>query len=238
MMNLLPLQKILQYFFNEPSLLEAALVHSSLIHQKVKEVEVPPEMPERSFDRLEFLGDRVLNLLVAELLYRHFPQESEGDLAKRFSALVCYETCADVAISIRLPGFLYVAVGTSFKDLRILCDALEAVLGAMYLDGGLAPCREFVKAHWIKRLQQEVPPKESKTYLQECTQALGKPIPVYELREKSGSEHEPHYIVAVLVEGFPPVLGHGSSKKTAEKDAAGKFVKQFGEKLTPKTPDL
>lgn len=216
MKNFLNIQSKLDYSFKDIELLKAALRHSSLIKKDSRTFG-----SERSFDRLEFLGDRVLNLLVAELLYRHFIFESEGDLAHRYTALVCYETCAEVAKDISLDYFLEVAVGTTFDDLRILGDALEAILGAIYLDGGFQPCRRFVELHWKERvLKPSVPPQDPKSTLQEFAQSQGKDLPEYSVVDKSGSEHNPIYTVSVFVEGYPLVKGIGHSKKIAEKNAA------------------
>lgn len=220
------LENVLQYTFIDRKLLEEALIHSSLIHNTYTTNH--SEESKRSFDRLEFLGDRVLNLLIAEFLYQCFPEESEGDLAKRFTALVCFKTCAEVANEIHLSHFLKVAQGTTFNDLRILCDAIEAIIGAMYLDGGLIPCQRFIQKYWKHKIINSIhPPQDPKSLLQELVQASGKPLPIYEVVEKTGSEHAPIYTVSVQVEGYDLLLGNGNSKKTAEKEAAAKFLKTY-----------
>lgn len=216
MRNLREFQQNLGYRFRTPRLLEEALRHSSMIHKDSSLC-----VSERSFDRLEFLGDRVLNLLIAEILYKQFEAESEGDLAHRYTALVCYETCSEIAYEIGIDRFLEVASGTTFTDLRILCDALEAVLGAMYLDGGEAPCRQFVEQHWKEKILRPVrPPEDAKSALQELAQAEGKDLPLYTIESKSGSEHAPTFTVSVRVKGYPTTHGVGQSKKAAEKAAA------------------
>ena len=214
-------QESLGYFFGDKHLLQGALRHSSF-PTKGKS--------KHCFDRLEFLGDRVLNMLIAQRLYVLFPDESEGDLSHRYTALVCYETCAEVAHSLGLASFMEVAPGTTFGDLRILGDALEALLGAMFLDGGLEPCQVFVERHWSERLLAPMtPPQDAKSALQEKVQALGRSLPTYDVIEKSGSEHEPLYTVRVVVEGVGSALGRGSSKKMAEKDAAQHLLGEIGD---------
>lgn len=205
-------QETLGYFFRDEHLLQGALKHSSLLSKG---------HTGHSFDRLEFLGDRVLNMLIARRLYESFLTESEGDLSHRYTALVCYETCVEIARQIGLDRYLEAAPGTIFADFKILGDAVEALLGAMFLDGGLEPCQVFVDAHWHERLLSPAhPPQDGKSALQERVQALGKPLPIYEVLGKSGTEHEPVYTVQVQVEGVPPAIGKGSSKKMAEKKAA------------------
>lgn len=215
------LQESMGYFFRDESLLKGALRHSSFPTKGGS---------KHGFDRLEFLGDRVLNMLVARRLYESFLEESEGDLSHRYTALVCYETCAEVANEIDLGTYLEVAPGTTFEDFKILGDALEALLGAMFLDGGLEPCQVFVDRHWHDRLLAPVrPPQDAKSALQERVQALGKELPVYDVIDKRGSEHEPLFVVKVSVTGIGSAQGQGSSKKMAEKDAALHLLEQLGE---------
>lgn len=211
-------QELLGYYFDDEETLRQALTHSSL--SQIKDGTV-----YRSFDRLEFLGDRVLNLLVAELLYKEFQKESEGDLAHRYAGLVCFETCSLVAVEINLPQFLMVAPKTNLDDQRILCDALESILGAMFLDGGISPCRRFVRKHWKNRVKESVkPPEDPKSELQEWVQSKWKILPFYRVIEKSGTEHSPLFQVSVQVEGIGTAIGSGSSKKNAEKEAAQKLL--------------
>jgi ribonuclease-3 len=218
MKNFQQIQLNIGYSFKDVSLLVRALRHSSITKKIGNQV-------DRSFDRLEFLGDRVLNLIVAEFLYKHFDAESEGDLAHRYSALVCYETCADIAYKIQLDKYLEVAIGTSFEDLRILCDALEAIVGAMYLDGGYEPCRAFVEVEWRDLFFSSLaPPSDPKSVLQELVQSQGGKLPEYAVIGKVGTEHNPIFSVSVHVPGWVPVTGSGQSKKAAEKEAASKLL--------------
>lgn len=220
MRDLNEFQQNIGYHFRDLFLLRKALRHSSVTRR------VSRSAARRSFDRLEFLGDRVLNLFVAEMLYKQFKTESEGDLAHRYTDLICYKTCSAVAYEVGLDRFLEVAAGTNFRELRILCDAVEAVLGAMYLDGGEAPCRKFVEQHWHEKILRPVrPPEDAKSTLQELVQAEGKPLPVYTIECKAGSEHTPVYTALVEVMGYPPAHGVGQSKKAAEKAAAVELLK-------------
>jgi ribonuclease-3 len=218
MRDLSQLQAELGYAFQNKKLIECALRHSSVMKKVGKSV-------DRSFDRLEFLGDRVLNLAVAEFLYRKFDNESEGDLAHRYAALVCFETCADIARKVHIDKYLEVAAGTFFDDLRILCDALEAVIGAMYLDGGYEPCQMFIEKNWHDLFFSAVaPPTDPKSTLQELVQSRGGQLPEYVVLEKTGNDHNPMFTVSVHASGWPHVTGIGQSKKSAEKDAASKLL--------------
>ncbi|MDR0632942.1 MAG: ribonuclease III [Holosporales bacterium] len=207
-------QEILGHRFSDEALLRAALVHSSVACGDRK----------REFDRLEFLGDRIINLLIAECLYKKFPAEHEGALAHRYSKLVCFEICAEVAEDIGLPAVLDVAAKTNFCDMRVLCDALEAVVGAMYLDGGLQVCKDFVEKHWKAMLEDcsSPPPCDPKSELQEFAQSKWKTLPVYDVVDRTGADHAPLYKVTVRIVGVEMAtdVGVGRSKKVAEKDAA------------------
>ncbi|MDR3285055.1 MAG: ribonuclease III [Holosporales bacterium] len=212
-------QELLGYQFDDEEILELALVHSSVSSKSEEEQKC------RAFDRLEFLGDRVLNLIVAELLYKKFKKESEGALSHRYTSLVCFETCAAVAEKICLKEFLNTASKTNLDEMRILCDALEAILGAMYLDGGISPCKKFVKKHWNPYIEKEaLPPNDPKSELQEIVQSRWKTLPIYEVVAKAGLDHMPIYKVSVEVDGIGKVIGSGNSKKEAEKEAAQKLL--------------
>jgi ribonuclease-3 len=199
--------------FADEALLRDALSHPSL------------GAPGRAYERLEFLGDRVLGLVVADLLLRRFPQESEGDLARRFAALVSRDPLVAVAQELGLGRFLDLARGEEESGGRdnpaTLADSLESVLGALYLDGGFEAARAFVAAHWASRIEADVaPPRDAKTALQEWAQAAIKPLPVYRVLAMEGPPHEPVFRVEVEVEGFPPVSAAGASKRAAERAAA------------------
>jgi ribonuclease-3 len=219
------IQEILGYHFKDTSLLVGALVHSSVATKK----------RGNNFDRLEFVGDRVLNLIISELLYTNFKKENEGELGRRYTALVCFETCANIAKRLRIQDFLVATSLTGSNNLRVLCDAMEAILGAMYIDGGLQPCQLFVKNNWGELIHSS-PSRDSKTLLQEIVQERWKTLPVYKVISKEGSEHLPEYKILLTVEGLSEVVGTGSSRRTAEKAAAQILIDRlrilYGKKLS------
>jgi ribonuclease-3 len=181
-----------------------------------------------SYERLEFLGDRVLGLHVAELLYRRFPNESEGDLARRHAELVRRETVVRVAQHLALGSYLDMAEGDDAAGTRdsptVLADCCEAVIGALYLDGGPAASASFVERAWEPLIRAvPVPPKDAKTALQEWSQAAAKGLPVYRLVARTGPDHAPSFIVQVEVGGLEE-KGEGGSKQAAEMDAAARLL--------------
>ncbi|MBL8642174.1 MAG: ribonuclease III [Alphaproteobacteria bacterium] len=204
-------QDRLGYHFKNSEYLERALTHSS------RGVE--------NYERLEFLGDRVLGLVIAEILYRSFPFEKEGALARRHSALACTETLAKTARELDIPGVVIassaeLASGGNKQD-NLLADCMEAIIGAIFIDNGYIPCQEVITSLWgdkIYTLSQ--PPVDSKTALQEWAQARGLPIPIYEITERSGPDHAPQFKVRVTIEGQTQIDAVGSSRRAAEKLAA------------------
>lgn len=209
--------------FRDPALLRQALTHSSAFGA------VPARRRGTSYERLEFLGDRVLGLVVADMLYRAFPEESEGALARRLAELARMETIARVARAIGLGEHLVVSRSEEESGGRenpsLLADAGEAVMGALYLDGGLEAARAFIERHWQALLYEDVrPPKDAKTALQEWAQGRGLPLPVYRVRGAEGPPHEPVFDVEVSVEGQPPVSGNGRSRRAAEQAAAAALL--------------
>lgn len=218
----------LGHAFARPELLASALTHPSIMQGR---------QPRRStpYERLEFLGDRVLGLAVAEMLFQRFPEEPEGWLARRHAALVCRETLARVATSIGLAAHLQISKGEEDAGGRAnpgtLADACEAVIGALFADGGFAVGTAFVRRFWAPLMEESLaPPKDSKTALQEWAQGLGKPLPVYRTMGMEGPPHEPIFLVSVEVEGVEPVGGQGPSKRTAEQAAATAML----EKVVPR----
>lgn len=199
--------------FRDPGLLDRALTHSS---------STGPARADN--ERLEFLGDRVLALLVTEALIARFPDAAEGDLAPRLNALVRKETCARVAQQAGLDR--QVRLGRSEEEsggrgkTGILADLCEAVIGALYLDGGVEAARRFVAQYWTP-LYPEVAatPRDAKTALQEWAQGRGLGAPVYELVARSGPDHAPSFRVAASVPGSRGE-GEGASKRAAEQAAA------------------
>jgi len=226
MNNAAQLEEILQYTFRDSSLLTIALTHPSYATQ----------YNISSYERLEFLGDAVLDLLIAELLYVRFPKESEGALAKRRSALVCGETLALVAQEINLGGFLYLSPGEEKSGGRYhgpnLENALEALLAALYIDGGLTAAQNFVNQYFsdLSRKMTE-PPRDPKTTLQEWAQQQGYPLPTYKTIEQEGPSHAPLFTISVTINDHPPVQAQGNSKRKAERNAAQQLLELLGSKV-------
>ena len=207
--------KGLDYAFHNPTLLDQALTHPSVLS--------PGE--GRVFERLEFLGDRVLGLIIAEWLFETFPQDTEGNLAKRFANLVRKETLVEVAATLGLDRSLRMRREKSSSQEKrletLLADACEALIGALYLDGGLEVTRQFIHQNWETYLHiTHSPPQDPKSILQEWIQSRGKPHPIYKVLSTVGPAHAPQFVIEVFVEGYDPIQGEGSSKQLAEKAAA------------------
>lgn len=204
----------LGHSFQNPELLVSALTHPSISAAKGE---------ANSYERLEFLGDRVLGLIMAEWLLEEFPREREGDIAKRHAALVRREALDVVAEEIDLKRYLRLTASKGDNVNRsVTGDACEAVIGALYLDAGLEKAREFVKKHWLKIMREaELPPMDPKTMLQEWLLAKGVPVPVYEVVSQSGPAHAPVFEIKVKTDlGQEEAVASGSSKREAEKKAA------------------
>jgi ribonuclease-3 len=200
--------------FQNATLLRQALTHPSA---------AGPGAP--SYERLEFLGDRVVGLIIADLLFQRFPGEAEGALARRHAALVRRETLAEVAETLALGDHVIFARGEreagTGDNPAILADAMEAVIGALYLDGGLAAARGFVVPFWTPLMEADgTPPQDAKTALQEWAQGRGLPLPTYREVDRQGPDHAPRFTVEAAVEGEAPARGRGSSKRLAEQAAA------------------
>ena len=216
------LEDILDYRFRNPRLIERALTHTSVRQSKT----------DPSYERLEFLGDRVLGLLVAELLMQRFPQSVEGKLAARLAALASGRTLADVARSIGLDDHVQVGQGETAAGTHqrgsVLADCLEAVIGAVYRDGGLDEARRLVWRLW-EPLIDEVEPRVAKTELQEWAQGHGLPLPVYEVVKREGPAHKPVFTVELTVSGRDPIRASGESKREAEQEAAALMLERIGD---------
>lgn len=214
--NMQELQQILKYHFKDEQLLRKAITHSS-IDAKV----------DANYERLEFLGDRVLGMAVAALLYRIFPHEPEGSLSQRFVGLVCKETVSQVALVLHLDKYMKVLSEDLRTNENVLCDVMEAVIGAIYIDGGDEEAINFVNNHWRELIDRNVaPPKDTKTALQEYTHRHGGETPTYEMLGHKGSEHEPTFVMAVHWHNHV-AKGEGRSKKQAEFAAAKALLEQL-----------
>lgn len=211
--SLSDLEARLDHKFDNADLLEAALSHASA-----------PET-DATYERLEFLGDRVLGLLVADFLMRRHPDEQEGDLARRFAALVDRDSLADVARKLDLGACLRLSPGEEAagipRNATVLADVMEAVIGAVYSDGGLETARRMVERLWLPLADRDPePPMDVKTALQELVQRRMGGLPRYREISRSGPDHRPVFTVEVEVDGVAPARGQGPSKRAAERAAA------------------
>lgn len=215
------LQFRLGYRFADPDLLDRALTHSSAVS--------PAKRIERSYQRLEFLGDRVLGLVVADMLYRRYPKANEGELSRTLNTLVRKETCAVIARQLDLGAELNLGdsearTGGAEKD-AILGDVTEAVIGAIYCDGGLGKAYEFVERMFEEfLLDGQANRADAKTTLQEWAQARGLEPPTYTQTDRRGPDHAPEFTIAVSLGAYDPLTATGPSKKIAEHKAAELFL--------------
>ena len=218
------LQQRLGHRFNDRQLLIDALTHASA-QERGQTVSAS--------ERLEFLGDRVLGLLAAEAMIERYPDSPEGDLAPRLNALVRKERCAAVAAELDLARHLRVGEGES-KSARslkaaILADVCEAVMAAVYLDGGLDAARQLFRLGWSAALEEvDVMPRDAKSALQEWTQDRALGLPVYTLTGRQGPDHQPEFSVRVSVGTHGDAEGRGPSKRAAEQTAAAAFLVGLG----------
>ncbi len=215
-------QTTLGYRFAQPFLLTQALTHPSF----------SPEANDAHYERLEFLGDAVLELLISEALYARYPEEKEGHLAKRRAALVCREHLAQVARELQLGEVIRLGQSEESADGHendaTLENAVEALIAALYLDAGLEKARELVMP-WFTGAMNEMaePPRDPKTQLQEWAQGIGLPLPVYETMKREGPSHAPAFTVRVTVDG-QWAEATGTNKKAAQRDAAAKLIETLG----------
>ena len=199
----------------DTALFERAFTHSSLTRE--------------SYQRLEFLGDRVLGVVIADALYHRYPSEPEGQMSRRYNALVARETCAEVGRAIGVPALI--RVGRQARDDsanhsdNVVGDVVEALIGALMVDGGIAPARAFVLAAWAPYLDgQDRAPQHPKSALQELAAARGLRVPEYELVARTGAHHAPRFTVKVSVPRLGEASAEGSSKQEAETAAAAALL--------------
>ena len=210
------LESIIKYNFKNKTLLNRALTHKSYNNDKNNE-------------KLEFLGDRVLGLIISKKLLDKYPNEKEGIIDKKFANLVNKKTCVDIAKSLNLRKYLY--LGSSHKNSersadKIQSDSLEAIVGAIYLDGGLKPSEKFILSFWEKYIDQSVITLiDSKTKLQEYSLKKFKKLPKYTFFKKTGPQHNPLFKTEVEIPESKKIIGIGTSKKNAQQNAAAKLIK-------------
>jgi ribonuclease-3 len=207
--------------FADQALLTTAFTHVSALKTSRKSGD--------SYQRMEFLGDHVLGLVVSDMLYRAFPKADEGELSKRLADLVRRESCADVAKALALVDDIklgQIGAGASARlRTSVLGDICEAVIGAVFLDGGYAAAAQFVERNWTERMRKHRRPlRDPKTLLQEWAQGQGLPTPLYREIERTGPHHDPQFRVAVDLPGLAPAEGIGGSKRAAEKAAASAMI--------------
>ena len=224
--DLTPLEKRLDYRFKRPDLLDLALTHRSWANEQ--------GIPEH-YERLEYLGDSVLGLVTAEWLYKEHPELPEGDLSKLKAQLVSRETLARYARELDLGAILKIGVGEDRSGGRtkssLLCDSLEGVFGALYLDGGLEAARKAILPMLegsFEAVERTV--NDAKTQLQEVSQALGWDLPEYRLAGSSGPDHDKTFIVECWLAGALAGQGEGPSKKVAEQRAAADALAKLPER--------
>ncbi|HVH79731.1 MAG TPA: ribonuclease III [Stellaceae bacterium] len=217
----------IRHAFTRPALLTEALTHPSAV--------APPRgksrrrTAQRHYERLEFLGDRVLGLVVADLLWHRFENEPEGPMTRRMADLVRRETVARVALEIGLDQHLVLspseAASGAARNPSILADVCEAVIAAIYLDGGLPVAAAFVERWWAPLIDAApAPPRDPKTRLQEWAQAKGLGLPVYRLVTMEGPDHAPRFTIAARVAQSDEATATASSKRAAEAAAAAALL--------------
>jgi ribonuclease-3 len=213
------LEQMIGYRFRNPTYMEQALTHSS-------------KAGAANYERIEFLGDRVLNLVMAHTLYEQFPNENEGNLAKRHSALVQGRMLAAIGTSVNIHDFVILSEAErqsgGAENENIISDAMEALLGAIFLDGGLEAVRPVIIRLWDKYiLAHNELPQDAKTELQEWVQARALPLPEYVISGRTGPDHAPEFEIELRVQGAQPVKAHGPSRRHAEKEAAKLMLLQL-----------
>jgi len=222
--DLRELEEVLGYRFHAPELLREALTHASLAGGRGRRL--------RSNERLEFLGDRVLGLVIARLLFAHYPRDPEGALGRRLGHLASRDVLAEVAREIALGRWIRLSRGEEETGGRdhpgILADCLEAVIGAIFLDGGLEAAERFVRRYWEERVRALTwPPRDAKTELQEWAQGRGLPLPEYRLKGMEGPAHAPRFRIEVQLAGLEPAVGEGPNKRAAEQAAARRMLERL-----------
>ena len=216
------LETIIGYEFADKQWLDRALTHASTASGKGP-----------NYERLEFLGDRVLGLCVAELLFKTFKNAAEGELSVRLNQLVSAESCAEVAD--RLELHLFIRTGADVKKvtgkrmLNVRADVVESLIAALYLDGGLEAARSFILRYWEDRATRaDGARRDAKTELQEWAHAKFAVTPAYRVEDRSGPDHDPRFTVTVEVAGVAPETGVDRSKRAAEQVAAAKLLEREG----------
>jgi len=219
------LEERIGYQFANVALLECALTHISALKGARNRA--------GSYQRLEFLGDHVLGLVISDMLFRAFPKADEGELSRRLADLVRKETCAEIGRAIDLGAAIHVGSSEANAGARkrpaILADVCEAVIGAVFVDGGYKAAEDLVERLWQDRMRAKAQPlRDPKTVLQEWAQGRGLPTPAYKEVARSGPDHDPEFRVAVQLPALAPAEGSGRSKRAAEQAAAAAMLVREG----------
>jgi ribonuclease III len=215
------------YRFKDPALLEQALTHISAL--------TGVRNRAGSYQRLEFLGDHVLGLVISDMLFRAFAKADEGEMSRRLADLVRKEACADVARAIELGDAIRLGASEANAGGRsriaILADVCEALIGAVFVDGGYPAAAALIERLWSERMRTPARPlRDSKTVLQEWAQARGLPTPAYREVERKGPDHDPEFRITVELPDLAPAEGMGRSKRAAEQAAAAAMLTRAGVK--------
>ncbi len=227
-------EQLLGHRFARPALLAEALTHRSAASGRApgRGRKQARSTGAGSNERLEFVGDRVLGLVVAEWVAERFPAEQEGALGPRHAHLVSREAVCAVAERIGLAAVLSLGANEALTGVgrlaTVLADAMEAAVGALYLDGGLPAAQAFVRTAWAPLMEAQVlPPKDPKTALQERVLARGEALPAYTVVSSAGPSHAPHFVIEVTARGQTGT-GEGSTKRAAERAAAADLLQRLG----------
>ena len=220
------LEERIGYSFSDKALIDRALTHISALKGG-------PQNRVSSYQRLEFLGDHVLGLVISDMLYRAYPKANEGELSRRLADLVRKEACAEVAKAMDLGPALRLGNSESHAGGRlrttILANSCEGLVGAVFVDGGYSAADELVSKFWKERMIATVRPlRDAKTMLQEWAQARGLPTPAYNELTRTGPHHDPKFKVAVVLPKHPQAEGVGPSKRAAEQAAAAAMLTSVG----------
>ncbi len=221
------LEERIGYKFSDAALLDCGLTHISALKGARNRA--------NSYQRMEFLGDHVLGLVISDMLFRAYPRADEGELSRRLADLVRKETCAEIARAIDLGAAIRLGSSEANAGGRtrpaILADVCEALIGAVYLDGGYPAAAALVERLWQARMRATTQPlRDAKTLLQEWAQGRGMPTPNYREVARSGPDHDPEFRVAVQIPHLAPAEGSGRSKRAAEQAAAAAMMAREGVK--------
>ena len=224
-LDLSELEASIGYTFADRELLTRALTHISALPG------TPANGPH--YQRLEFLGDRVLGIVIADMLFRTFPSEDEGDLSRRLADLVRKESCAEIAEQWGVSPYIRLGTGEKLSGMRkksaLLGDVCEAVIASVYLDGGFDAARLLIERSFGPRLSaSKSSRRDAKSALQEWAMGKGLPVPVYREVRRTGPDHAPVFVIAVEIQGYPSSEAEGPSKKIAEHAAATALLRREG----------